>query len=113
MGYLGELAGEGLGKIAGSYFSGGNKTAEDIAGKVGRFAGSYLPFAHGGYVCPCEAKKMRKLRKKYRKGGVAGEDMGMAEMAMGGQVAPAQHNPFLGFKPMPYRHGDANYLMYQ
>lgn len=108
MGIFGQIAGEGLGKLAGQYF-GGDKGA-DIGGQIGRFAGSYAPFARGGYVCPCEAKRMKKLRKRMRKGGIADEEM--AEMARGGYVAPAQPNPFLGYKTMPYRHGDANYMMF-
>ena len=72
MGIFGELAGEGLGKLAGQYF-GGSKGA-DIGGQVGKFAGSFLPFKKGGKV------------RRMRKGGIAGEDMGAEAMKRGGRV---------------------------
>lgn len=71
MGFLGSLAGEGLGKLAGGYF--GGQQGADIGAEVGRFAGNtFLPFRKGGYM-------------KLRKGGMADDSMGYQ---MGGYVPP-------------------------
>ena len=78
MGIFGEIAGEGLGRLAGQYL--GGDSARDIGGQVGKFAGSFLPFKKGG-----RAKKMRRMRK----GGPA-VDESMEAMKMGGR-AYARH----------------------
>lgn len=105
MGFLGSLAGEGLGKVAGGYF--GGQQGADIGGQIGKFAGSYLPFRAGGYVdCGC-GKKMR--RRRMRKGGVA---MDMEEYQVGGYVAPAVHRPITGYMGIPRNYGDSNPMLF-
>jgi hypothetical protein len=115
MGYIGSLLGEAGGKALGNYLSGGNKTAEEVGGGIGKFAGSYLPFAKGGKV-----KRHRSCRcgcKGYRKGGGVQDDSDVSAMssdgyAMGGRVMPDTRGNLISTMPVPRNYGDKNPMLF-
>jgi hypothetical protein len=66
MGKIGEVIGENLGRIGGryvgdKYFHNGDAGA-NIGATVGNFAGSYLPFKHGGIVKTKNGRKTKLIR---------------------------------------------------